>query len=343
VSDHLLIDGSFGEGGGQIVRSSLALSLVTGRPFTMENLRARRKRPGLMRQHLTAVKAAAEVGQARVEGAEIGSSRLVFEPGEVKPGEYDFRIGTAGSTTLVTQTVLPALLHLPGSSVLHLEGGTHNPFAPPFDFLAQTYLPLVARMGPRIRTEFRRHGFFPAGGGEFTVMLQPAPLARLDLMDRGELRGRRVRALVANLPAHIAERECRTIAELSGWEEECFTVEEVPAAGPGNVVLIEMEFEHITEVFAGVGEKGVKAEAVAARAWREAQTYLASGIPVDEHLADQLLLPLGLAAWQNQTGGRYRTGPLSQHTHTHIEVLRMFLDVPIRIGQDDEAFVITVG
>jgi RNA 3'-terminal phosphate cyclase (ATP) len=291
-----------------------------------------------------AVQAAAEVGQARVVGAEIGSTRLVFEPGEVRPGEYDFRIGSAGSTTLVAQTVLPALLHLEGPSVLHLEGGTHNPFAPPLDFLAQTYLPLVARMGPKIAVTLHRHGFFPAGGGSFTVRLQPSPkLNWLELMDRGPLRDRRVRALVANLPRHIAERECNTLAELSGWPAECFTVEEVAAAGPGNVVLIELEHEHVTEIFAGIGEKGVRAEAVAARAWRETDVYLRSGVPVGEHLADQLLLPMGLAAWQYHTGGRYRTGPVSQHAHTHMEVLRMFLNTPIRVEEENETCIVTVG
>jgi RNA 3'-terminal phosphate cyclase (ATP) len=343
VSEHLLIDGSFGEGGGQIVRSSLALSLVTGRPFTIENLRARRQRPGLMRQHLTAVQAAAEVGQAKLEGAEIGSSRLRFEPGEVRPGEYDFRIGTAGSTTLVAQTVLPALLHLHGPSVLHLEGGTHNPFAPPFDFLARTYLPLVSRLGPSLKIKLHRHGFYPAGGGNLTVTLQPSEtLGRFELLDRGELRERRVRALVANLPRHIAQRECDAIQQASNWDDDCFSVEDVPAAGPGNVVLIELEHERITEVFTGIGQKGVKAEAVALRAWREASDYLASGVPVGEHLADQLLLPLGLAAWQNQTGGRYRTGPLSPHADTHIEVLKMFLDVAITVEHEGDARIVTV-
>lgn len=344
MSDHIIIDGSLGEGGGQIVRSSLTLSLVTGRPFIIENLRARRARPGLMRQHLTAVKAAAAVGRAHVEGAEIGSSRLVFEPNEVTPGEYDFQIGSAGSATLVAQTVLPALWSLHGPSVLHLEGGTHNPFAPPYDFLEKTYLPLVARMGPQFKCAFRQYGFYPAGGGEFTISLQPSPtLERLDLLERGELLRCGVRTLVANLPRHIAERECATIARESGWDESCFQVEEVASAGPGNVVMIELEFANITEVFAAVGEKGVKAEAVAARVWGEARAYLESGVPVDEHLADQLLLPLGLSAWRDQGCGRYRTGPLSQHAHTHMEVLQMFLGVPVFLEQEGEAWLVQVG
>jgi RNA 3'-terminal phosphate cyclase (ATP) len=344
MNDRLRIDGSLGEGGGQIVRSSLALSLVTGRPLVIENLRARRQRPGLMRQHLTAVKAAAEIGGAAVEGAEIGSTRLVFDPGEVQPGEYDFRIGSAGSTTLVAQTVLPALVQGSGPSVLRLEGGTHNPLAPPFDFLQRTYLPLVARMGPVIRCTLHEHGFFPAGGGSFTITLQPSPkLERFELTERGALRERRVRALVANLPRHIAEREVDAIARLSGWEEECFAIEEVAAAGPGNVVLIELEHEHVTEVFSGVGQKGVKAETVASRAWKEVQTYLESGVAVGEHLADQLLLPLGLSAWRCGGGGRFRTGPLSPHAQTHIEILRMFLETSVRVEAEDGACLVTVG
>ncbi len=340
----LHIDGSFGEGGGQIVRSSLALSLVTGRPFTIENLRARRAKPGLARQHLVAVKAAADVGQARVEGAELGSTRLVFEPGEVRPGEYDFRIGSAGSTSLVAQTVLPALLHMHGPSVLHLEGGTHNPLAPPFEFLAKTYLPLIARMGPKLDATLYRAGFYPAGGGRLTVRIQPGDsLQPLELLERGPLRSGRVRALVANLPAHIALRECRTIAEHSGWEESCFSVESVTADGPGNVVLIELEHEHVTEVFGAVGQKGVKAETVALHAWREAQAYLESGVPVGEHLADQLLLPMGLSAWQNRGGGQFRTGPLSQHAHTHMEVLRQFLEIVIAVDERDGVTTVKVG
>lgn len=344
MSDHLLIDGSFGEGGGQIIRSSLALSLVTGRPVTIENVRARRNPPGLRRQHLTAVLAAAEVGQARLEGAEIGASRLMFEPGDVKPGEYEFRIGSAGSTTLVLQTVFPALMHLDGPSVVRLEGGTHNPFAPPYDFLAKTYLPLVSRLGPTVRAELHRHGFYPAGGGRFSVYVQPTSDFRpLDLLERGRLRERRIRGLVANLPRHIAERECQTIVHLSGWDEKCCSIEEVEADGPGNAVLIETEHELLTEVFVGFGQRGVRAETVATRAWREARAYLDSSVPVGEHLADQLLLPMGLAAWHGQGGGSYRTGPLSEHARTHLEVMRKFLDVSIRVEADGDQHIIRIS
>jgi RNA 3'-terminal phosphate cyclase (ATP) len=328
----LTIDGSQGEGGGQVLRSSLALSLVTGRSFVMKNIRAGRKKPGLMRQHLTAVEAAAEIGGAEVEGAAIGSRRLIFRPGQVEPGNYKFSVGTAGSTTLVLQTVLPGLLLAKGRSSLTLEGGTHNMMAPPWDFLAKAYLPLVNRLGPTVQTQLVRPGFYPAGGGQFNVRIEPAStLGRLELIERGEITARRVRALIANLPRHIPERECRTIAAKTGWDEGCFAVEEVKnSRGPGNVVMIELESENVTEVFAGFGQMGVKAEEVAMGAVREAREYLAADVPVGMHLADQLMLPLGIGAWQGMGGGTFRTLPLSRHSETHLEILRMFLEIDCR-------------
>src|SRR6185436_4161528 len=201
----LTIDGSFGEGGGQILRTALSLSLVTGKPFRIDNIRARRKNPGLLRQHLTAVNAATEISHAEVTGAGIGSRELTFAPGSVESGDYAFAVGTAGSTTLVLQTVLPALLIANGKSQLILEGGTHNPFAPPFDFLAQAFLPLVNRMGPQVTAELERPGFYPAGGGRIRVTIEPAgELKRLDISSRGEVLARRAKAVVANLPISIA-------------------------------------------------------------------------------------------------------------------------------------------
>ncbi len=342
----LTIDGSHGEGGGQVLRSSLAMSLVTGRPFVIENIRAGRKKPGLMRQHLTAVNAAAEVGHAEVTGATIGSSRLEFRPGRVAPGKYTFSVGTAGSATLVLQTVLPGLLLAEGESNLILEGGTHNPFAPPLDFLTKTYLPLVNRMGPTVDARLHWPGFYPAGGGRFTVRIQPAAqLGRLKLVERGEIRARRVTAMVANLPQHIGERECRTIAENTGWSEGCFRIEMVQhSRGPGNVVLIELESEHLTEVFTGFGRIGVRAEAVAMRVLDEARAYLAAGVPVGKYLADQLLLPLGIAAHFGTGGGMFRTMALSLHATTHIEILHRFLELDVRVELDGpDGYVVRIG
>ena len=333
----LTIDGSQGEGGGQVLRSSLALSLVTGRPFVIEKIRAARKKPGLMRQHLTAVAAAAEVGGAEVEGVTLGSRHLVFRPGAGRAGDYTFRVGTAGSTTLVLQTVLPALLVAEGESNVTLEGGTHNPMAPPLDFLKKAYLPLVNRLGPTVEARLVRPGFYPAGGGEFTVHVQSArQLGRLELIERGQIAARRVQALVANLPRHIAERECRTIAHETGWDADCFAVKEIKdARGPGNVVMIELEAEHVTEVFTAFGRLGVRAEDVAREAFCQAEEYMAAGVPVGRYLADQLMLPLGIGAYLGSGGGVFRTMGLSLHSTTHLEILRRFLGIGIHVERED--------
>jgi RNA 3'-terminal phosphate cyclase (ATP) len=216
----LTIDGSLGEGGGQILRTALALSLVTGTPIRIEKIRAGRPKPGLLRQHLTAVHAATAVGGAEVEGATIGSTSLTFRPGPVRPGKYRFAIGTAGSTGLVAQTVLPALLTAGAPSTLALEGGTHNVAAPPFDFLERAFLPLITRTGAKVEATLDRWGSYPAGGGQCSFRVAPAArLALLMLLDRGAVRRRRARALVSGLPRQIADRELAVVRDRLGWSE----------------------------------------------------------------------------------------------------------------------------
>lgn len=331
------IDGSQGEGGGQIIRSSLALSLVTGKKVMIENVRAGRKKPGLMRQHLAGVRAAKKISGASVDGDEIGSKRLVFRPDKVKPGDYRFSVGSAGSTTLVLQTVLPALMLAEGTSTIELAGGTHNPFAPPFDFLTKAYLPVVRRIGPIVEATDCQPGFYPAGGGSFRATVQPAAQLRgVDLLDAGKLVDRRVRALVSNLPWHIADRECKTIARKTGWPEKCFAREEVKGSlGPGNVVMIELEYEHVSEVFVSFGEVGKKAERVANEVLKAARAYIAAEVPAGAYLADQLLLPMGLAAHSGQASS-FRTMSLSKHSTTHIDVLKRFLDITVAVDEEDD-------
>jgi RNA 3'-terminal phosphate cyclase (ATP) len=329
----ITIDGSFGEGGGQIIRTACALSLISKKPFRVFNVRARRDKPGLQRQHLTAVLAAAEIGQAKVDGAAVGSREFTFVPGEIKPGEYDFKIGTAGSLTLVLQTLLPPLMFAAEPSQLTLEGGTHNVHAPPFEFLQKTFLPLINRMGARVSIALERYGFYPPGGGRLRVHIEPcAAQRRLDLLERGSLRGHRAGALVVNLPQSIASRELNVIKEKLGLRDEQLQIEtSTNAFSPGNVVTIELESEEVTEVFTGVGERGVRAEVVAERAADEALQYLSDGAPVGAHLADQLLIPLAIAG-----GGSYLTGQPSLHTTTNIEVIKKFLGVDITVNQVSE-------
>ena len=230
------IDGSFGEGGGQILRTALGLSLFTGQPFRIDKIRAGRRNPGLLRQHLTAVKAAAKIGQAEVAGVTIGSTQLTFSPGRIAPGRYQFAVGTAGSATLVLQTVLPALLTSDDQDLqtrLTLEGGTHNPFAPPFDFLAKAFLPLLERMGARIEARLERYGFYPAGGGRFEIAIEPARrLTAVELNERGKILYRRATALVAHLPRKIAERELGVVHRKLSWPQEWLKAEST-ANSPG--------------------------------------------------------------------------------------------------------------
>jgi len=325
----ITLDGSAGEGGGQILRTGLSMSLVTGKPFRIERIRAGRKRPGLRRQHLTAVHAAAEIGRAKIEGAAIGSQQLGFIPGRIRPGRYRFAVGSPGSATLVFQTVLPPLLCGAGPSRLELEGGTHNPWAPPLDFLQAALLPIISRMGPGLEVTLKRPGFYPAGGGRFSARIQPSrQLSPVHLLKRGQIVRRSVRGLVSRLPIEIARRELSTIQAQLGWPEQSARAETVESAGPGNCVMIEIQSEQVTELLTGFGRRGVRAEQVAREAADQARRYLSAGVPVGEHLADQLLIPMAIAG-----AGTFRTLAPSQHTRTNIEVIRRFLDVEIRSQQ----------
>jgi RNA 3'-terminal phosphate cyclase (ATP) len=294
-SSWIEIDGSQGEGGGQMVRSSLALSMVTGKPVRISNVRAGREKPGLMRQHLTCVQAAAEVCGANVTGDTLGSSSISFEPQAVKPGEYHFRIGTAGSASLVIQTLLPALILGDKPSTIVVEGGTHNIHAPPFEFLQKAFLPLVNRMGPRIQLSLEQYGFYPAGGGELRATIQSAPyLKAYDIAERGEFTRRQVSAVVARLPIHIAQREVDVIRRGLNWDSSETTMETVQARCPGNFLWMEFESQHVTEVITGFGRLNVKAEVVARDAMKEARDYIKSNVPIGIHLADQWMLPLAI-------------------------------------------------
>lgn len=326
----LTIDGTMGEGGGQILRSSLALSARTGTAFRIERIRGKRQRPGLQRQHLTAVRAMAEVCSARVGGAELGSTTLEFVPGAVRHGNYHFAVGTAGSATLVLQTLLPALLTAAGSSQLVIDGGTHNPHAPPYEFLAHSYLPLLHRMGATVTVALKRAGFYPAGGGRLEVHVQGgSPLIPLQLLARGDVHRVQIRALVSQLPERIAAREVRVLASALAdcpLDADFATLE---SAGPGNVALVSVRCAALTETFTGFGEIGLRAETVAHRLAAEVRRYLAASVPVAEHLADQLLLPCALAG-----AGEFRTCPPSLHTRTNADVIGLFL--PVRVQLVDE-------
>lgn len=337
MGEMIIIDGSKGEGGGQILRSALALSAVTCTPFRIVDIRARRSRPGLLRQHLTAVQAVATISGAQLQGAELRSTELEFHPGVVTHGEHTFAVGTAGSTTLVFQSVLWPLLATPGRSRITFEGGTHNPMAPPFEFMQRVFIPRLRALGLQIEATLLQPGFYPAGGGQFVVELEggrmPAPL---ELLTRGQIVNREARALLANLPMSIGMRELDVVARELGWPREVCRPLQVGGRGPGNALCLIVETDSgAAEVVTGFGEKGVSAEIVAERACRELQRFIDADVPVGEHLADQLLIPMALAARDGGSSVFVSTTP-TQHTRTNAEIIARFLPVEFTFEQMDE-------
>ena len=317
----ITIDGSQGEGGGQILRTSLALSAITGTPVTIEQVRAKRPKPGLQRQHLVAVLAAARVCGGQVDGAELGSRALSFHPQRPISGDHHFDIGSAGSCTLVLQTVLPILLHGEGTSTITITGGTHNKMAPPVEFLAESFLPVLHRVGISATLEVQRYGFYPAGGGAIRAVIQPGVgSVALDLQERGKSISRHAEVLIANLPGHVASREALALKHALHWSHSEVDEREVRADGPGNALIARLRFANVTTVVSAFGELRKAAEKVASEAASQIRRHLEAGVPVCEHLADQLLLPLALGK-----GGSFRTVKPSEHLTTNAAIIARFL------------------
>ncbi|WP_226668399.1 RNA 3'-terminal phosphate cyclase [Microbulbifer aggregans] len=326
-----VVDGSQGEGGGQIFRSALTLAMCLQKPVQIKNIRAGRSKPGLLRQHLACLRAAQAISGARVLGDELGSTEVVFEPGLVNAGNYHFAIGSAGSTSLLFQTILLPLLLANGVSELCLEGGTHNGLAPSFDFIEQTLLPVLARMGYRVEVVLEKFGFYPAGGGQWRARIFPAEnVCSLELCDRGRLMKVFAVVTLSQLPRHIGDRELQQIKRRCHWPDDNLHYRSVESVGPGNMVSLRVSAECITEVFEVVGEKQLRAERVAGRAVNALERYLKAGVPVGEYLADQLLLPMVLG-----NGGRFVTLEPSQHLLTNVSVISQLTGTSIEVRKID--------
>ena len=319
------IDGELGEGGGQILRSALTLAAVTGQGFEATRIRARRSRPGLRPQHLAAVRAAAMGCGAEVHGAFEGSPDLRFRPGAVTAGTFDFDIGTAGATTLVLQTVLPALATAAEPSRLAVSGGTHVPLSPTYHFLARHWTPMVERLGLRPRVELERAGFAPRGGGRVRAEVSSwARPAGLDLTRRGPVVEIRGLSAAARLKGDVANRQADAARALL-WEqrrlESSWEILEMPSASPGSCLQLEGVFETGRAAFAVLGRRGVRAEVLGERTARELLAFLEDEEAcVDPWLADQLAVPVALAGG----GGRLTTSKVTLHLETVAEVLRRF-------------------
>jgi RNA 3'-terminal phosphate cyclase (ATP) len=313
--------------------------MITGRPFRIRQIRARRSKPGLMRQHLVAVQAAAQICGADVRGAVVGSQELEFVPGPIRGGDYRFAIGTAGSCTLVLQTVLPALLMAGQPSTLHLSGGTHNPMAPPVQFLQRAYCRLLAEMGAQVDVRLERFGFYPAGGGEVIASVLPCVQLRpRTWMERGERKAAYAECFTAGIPSRVAQRELECVGKAMNWSEEQLLARRLPdEQGPGNALMLTLAYEHTTEVFTAFGEKSVSAENVAREAVQRARQYLCSKAAVSEYLGDQLMLPLALAG-----GGGFTVDEVSMHARTNAGVIELFLPVRFEFARHDGAEAITV-
>jgi RNA 3'-terminal phosphate cyclase (ATP) len=320
------LDGT--HGGGQMLRTALSLAMTTGQPFRMTNIRGKRSKPGLMRQHLTCVKAACEISDGTADGAEIGSTELVFRAGKPRAGAYQFAIGTAGSTGLLFQTLLPALLQADGPSTMRLEGGTHNPLAPPFEFLDRVFLPALRRMGAEVAISLVQSGFAPVGGGVIECTIQPcAKLQPIHLHERGELKSMNLRVPTRNLPIAIGGRILDSAIAQFPCDDASVEIRE-PGPGRGVCCLYEAVFENCEELSSSFGETNVTAERVGKRAAKCLQDFISSGVPVGRWLADQLLLPMALAG-----SGSFTTMVPDDHVPTNISVIEKFL--PVKLGIED--------
>ncbi|HEY52075.1 MAG TPA: RNA 3'-terminal phosphate cyclase [Caldilineae bacterium] len=324
------IDGSHGEGGGQVLRSSLTLSVLTGQPLRIDNIRARRSKPGLRAQHLASVQAAAAISQAEVTGATLGSATLLFRPGRVQPGPYRFDIGTAGSTSLVLQTIFLPLALAAAPSTVTISGGTHVAWSPSFDYLDRQWLPALRRMGYDACLTLERAGFYPKGGGRIRAEIRPAgTLQPVELVDRGALRRVSGISASANLPEHIARRQRQQVERrLGGWVPNlAVKTVTLSSSGPGTAVFLQAECEQGGGGFTALGRRGKPAERVADEAVDELETYLATNAAIDKHLADQLILPLVFAPGHST----FSTAAVTRHLLTNIEVVQAFLDVEIMV------------
>ena len=295
MKDFIEIDGSQGEGGGQVLRTSLTLSAVTGQPVRIGKIRAGREKPGLKRQHLTCIKAVAAICGAKTSDVEVGSGELEFVPGAINGGDYRFDIGTAGSVTLVAQTVVPVLLKAGVPSTVTITGGTHVPFSPVWEFFVEIYLPELRRMGVQVEAEIDQCGFYPAAGGMVKLRVWPHDEAKrpdgYELVDLGEYKGGVVKGVVSHLPRSIAEAEVGIVGEqlrdLALRHEIC----EVDAMGPGNYCCAKLNYERGTVVFSGVGTYDKSRRAVANEIVQQVREFVKSGKACEKHLADQLLVP----------------------------------------------------
>ncbi len=329
MPEPICIDGRLGEGGGQILRTSLALAALLRQPVKLEHIRANRTNPGLKTQHLAGVLALAKITDAEVQGAHLHSTGLVFMPRTIKGGIYSFEISTAGAATMLLGAVLPPLLYASQFSEVTITGGTHVPFSPPFQYLEQVFLPALQKLGGTVGVELTHWGFYPRGGGEIRLQVRPVhDLRGVRLTKRGRLKELQLSACSTdNLPTHIVRREIAHMETCLTDYKDKIRPETLAcqAFSPGNFVFLKALYENTAAGFSALGRRGKPAEEVAAETCRAFKGFDRTEATVDSHLADQLILYLALAHGDSFI----RTEKVTSHLQTNIDVIRKFLPVNI--------------
>jgi RNA 3'-terminal phosphate cyclase (ATP) len=335
----IFIDGSTGEGGGQILRTSLTLSCITGKSLHIENIRAARRNPGLAKQHLSCVRAACKICNGQSQGAAKGSGVLDFQPDPVQSGDYHFDIGSAGSASLVIQTLLPALFLADNPSTVIVNGGTHNPWATPFDFLNETFLPAISTAGFDGRCKLIKHGFFPAGGGKISFNIKPWQKSKgkiIDLCLEAKEPQVHARIYTAKLPVHVAQRQRKLLLQSGLDIQNVEHIEVEDSDGPGNCAMVRLCGSERTTVFTAFGMRGKPSEEVISEVVSLTEAFLISDATVDRFLADQLLIYMAITK-----AGSFTTNELSSHLQTNMEVIKKFLPVDFSVEHQKQAYRIS--
>ena len=338
------IDGSFGEGGGQILRTSLTMSLITGKPFHITKIRAGREKPGLSHQHLEAIQAAARISNSPVDGASLRSMELSFHPGKTEPGDYLFEVATAGAMPLVFQTVVLPLTFTGKPCKLEFKGGTHVPWSPPYEYLKEVWGSVVHDLGFDVAFELHQAGYYPQGGGHFTATVKPLnSFSPLNLQERPKLQKLRLIAVLSSLPDTVAQREFRVVeqclAKLGLAEYLTTEIRSYQSRGPGNLLSLTAQMQGFAAGFSSMGARGKSAEAVAQELCDDFTSFWGQKYPVDQHLADQLLLPLTFAHGTSA----YCVEKVTQHLLTNAAIIKLFEPVSIEIiGKEGEPGVVKV-
>jgi len=325
------IDGSYGEGGGQILRTALAFSAILKRPFSIHHIRSKRNNPGLQAQHLEAVEALSRITEAQTEGVKFGSQKITFIPQKILPGDYQFEVRTAGSAALLLQAVFLPLCLTNEKSRLTLVGGTHVPWSPSFQYLSEVFLPILQWMEVSANAAIEKWGFYPKGGGKIQLEINPVrELKPISLVERGLLKKIRGISASSNLPKHVAERQkeqtLNRIRRELKIDAEITIQQDVPSNGPGSFLFLLAEYEKIFAGFSSLGARGKLAEKVADEAVDSLKDYMESDGCIDPHLADQIIPFMAMAKGNSS----FTTTQMTEHLITNLWVIAHFLEVKVQ-------------